>query len=108
MILKIQRDQGTNAWSVAQAVAFLIAVAASLILLSLAFYWGVPVNRIDTGDGGSYNEARDLASSRIALLLLLGIWAHVLAQYAMSRTNRSRSVRESSTAESREEAPTSG
>ena len=107
MILKIQRDQGTNTWSVAQAVAFLIAVAASLILLSLAFYWGVPVNRIDTGDS-SYNEARDLASSRIALLLLLGIWAHVLAQYAMSRTNRSRSVRESSTAESREEATTSG
>ena len=94
MILKIQRDQGTNAWSVAQAVAFVIAVAASLILLSLAFYWGVPVNRIDA-DGIPVNEARDLASSRIALLLLLGVWAHVLAQYAMSRTNRSRSMGES-------------
>ena len=107
MILKIQRDQGTNAWSVAQAVAFLVAVAASLILLSLAFYWGVPVARTDDA-GFSYNEARDLASSRIALLLLLGVWAHVLAQYAMSRTNRSRSIGESSTAESREDAMSSG
>ena len=107
MILKIQRDQGTNAWSVAQAVAFVIAVAASLILLSLAFYWGVPVNRINA-DGIPVNEARDLASSRIALLLLLGVWAHVLAQYAMSRTNRSRSIGESSTAESREDAMSSG
>ena len=98
MILNIQRDQGTNAWSVAQAVSFLIAVAASLILLSLAFYWGVPVNRIIDADGTPVNEARDLASSRIALLLLLGVWAHVLAQYAMSRTNRSRSIGESSTA----------
>ena len=107
MILNIQRDQGTNAWSVAQAVAFLVAVAASLILLSLAFYWGVPVARTDDA-GFSYNEARDLASSRIALLILLGVWAHVLAQYAMSRTNRSRSMDESSTAESREDAMSSG
>ena len=107
MILKIQRDQGSNNWSVAQAVAFLVAVAASLILLSLAFYWGVPVTHTDSF-GNSFNAARDLASSRIALLVLLGVWAHVLAQYAMSRTNRSRSMEESSAAESRENAMPAG
>ena len=90
MILKIQRDQGASNWSIAQAVAFLIAAGVSLILLSLAVYWGVPVARGDSF-GNSYSVARDLPSSRIALLLLLGIWAHVLAQYAMSRVNRSRS-----------------
>lgn len=103
MILKIQRDQGANNWSVAQAVSFVVAVAASLTLLSLAFYWGVPITYTD-GDGNSFDAARDLASSRIALLLLLGIWAHVLAQYAMSRTNRSRSMDESSTTGNREDA----
>lgn len=90
MILKIQRDQGSSNWSIAQAVAFLIAAGVSLILLSLAVYWGVPVTRGDQF-GNTYSLARDLPSSRIALLLLLGIWAHVLAQYAMSRVNRSRS-----------------
>lgn len=103
MILKIQRDQGTNNWSVAQAVSFAVAVAASLILLVLAFYWGVPVTHTDSF-GNSFNAARDLDSSRIATLLLLGIWAHVLAQYAMSRTNRSRSLEESSSTESRKDA----
>ena len=90
MFLKIQRDQGPSNWSIAQAVSFVIAVAVSLILLSLAVYWGVPVTTTDA-DGSSYEASRDLASSRISLLLLLGVWAHVLAQYAMSRVNRSRS-----------------
>ena len=90
MFLKIQRDQGPSNWSIAQAIAFVMAAAVSLILLSLAVYWGVPVTQTDDA-GFSYHAARDLASSRIALLLLLGVWAHVLAQYAMSRVNRSRS-----------------
>ena len=90
MFLKIQRDQGPSNWSIAQAVSFVIAAAVSLILLSLAVYWGVPVTTTDA-DGFSVEASRDLASSRISLLLLLGVWAHVLAQYAMSRVNRSRS-----------------
>lgn len=100
MFFKIQRDQGSSNWSVAQAIAFLVAVAVSLILLSLAVYWGVPVTTIDDA-GFAVEAARDLASSRISLLLLLGIWGHVLAQYAMSRVNRSRS-------ESQKEATPSG
>ncbi len=90
MIFKIQRDQGPSNWSIAQAIAIIVAVAASLILLSLAVYWGVNISQTDAA-GFTYNAARDLASSRIALLILLGVWAHVLAQYAMSRVNRSRS-----------------
>ena len=89
MLLKIQRDQGPSNWSIAQAIAFVVAVAVSLILLALAVYWGVPVTQTD--EAGSFKAARDLSSSRIALLLLLGVWVHVLSQYAMSRVNRSRS-----------------